>query len=222
MVTPHRPTAARRQREREARKEAILKAASDLFVARGIEATTVDDIARACDLAKGTVYRYFTSKDEIAFTLLLEDSETLLAALRAALDPARPAVEQIERVWMAHYRFSVAQPESFRYMFVVPHRSYAGRVAPEILGRWVDIGRTALRMLADLLKQAEAEGDLVVPDPWSAAVAMASALTGVIVIPSEPVRAPFVGKVDVEQLVLSTTRLLLAGMRPATGEKGSS
>ncbi|MBI4515454.1 MAG: TetR/AcrR family transcriptional regulator [Deltaproteobacteria bacterium] len=215
MVTiGSRPRSVRRQREHVARKRAIVKAASRLFVARGIEATTVEEIARACDLAKGTVYRYFTSKEEIAFALLIEDTEKLQAAARAALDPARPAVAQIEQLAVTYHRFSVAQAEPFRYMFVVPHHSYSGRVAPALLERWADLGRSSLRILADLLQQAEAEGDLAVPNPWASAVAIWSALTGVIVIPAQPVRAAFIGRLDLEQLVVHTTRVLLAGLRP--------
>ena len=193
-------------------------AARDLFLAGGIAATTMDDIARACDLAKGTLYLYFTSKDEIAFALLLQTTEELAVALRDSLDAAAPAVDQLELLARAYYRFFVAQPESFRYMFVVPHESYAGRVADGLVERWGAAGRVALGLVAALLEQGVAEGDLVVADPWSAAVALWSAITGVIVIPSQEVRRPFIGEVDVERLVVETVRSLLRGMRPTDGE----
>jgi AcrR family transcriptional regulator len=221
MVTHKRPpdTSGRRRREREARERAILMAASQLFLANGIAATTMDDIARACDLAKGTLYLYFTSKEEIAFALLLQATEDLLVALRDSLDVTTPAPAQLERLALAYYRFFVAQPESFRYMFVVPHESYSGRVAAALVERWGATGRAALGLVAGLLEQGVADGDLVIADPWSTAVALWSAVTGVIVIPSQEVRRPFIGEVDVERLVLETVRSLLNGMRPAQGSR---
>jgi AcrR family transcriptional regulator len=207
-------TLNRRRREREARERAILIAARELFLAKGIAATTMDDIAAACELAKGTLYLYFSSKDEIAFALLLQATDELLVALRDSLDASAPAVGQLEHLALAYYRFFAAQPESFRYMFIVPHESYSGQVADELLERWAAAGQAALGLVAGLLEQGVAEGELAVTDIWSTAVALWSAVTGVIVIPSQEVRRPFIGDVDVERLVVETVRSLGVGMRP--------
>ncbi|MFQ5472565.1 MAG: TetR/AcrR family transcriptional regulator, partial [Dehalococcoidia bacterium] len=186
MVSSHPVStrSTRRQREREARERAILTAARDLFLAKGIPATTVDDIARACDLAKGTIYLYFSSKDEIAFALLIQTTDELLVDLQDSLDPSLPAVQQLERLALAYYRFFIAQPQSFRYMFIVPHEPYSGHVAEALLERWAVAGRAALGIVASLLERAAADGDLVVEDAWSTAVALWSAVTGVISIPT--------------------------------------
>ena len=191
-----------------------MRAASRLFLTKGIPATTVNDIARACHLAKGTLYLYFRSKEEIAFSLLLQSTEDLLAALRNALDGTAPAAKQLECLALAYYRFFVSQPASFRYMFVVPHESYSGRVADELVERWGAVGRAALGLVAALLEQGVDDGALVVTNPWATAVGLWSAVTGVIVIPSQEVRRPFVGRVDLERLVVETVRSLVKGMRP--------
>jgi AcrR family transcriptional regulator len=211
-------TLDRRRRERKAREQAILGAASKLFLTRGIAAATMDDIARACDLAKGTLYLYFASKEEIAFALLLRSTEDLLAVMRDSLDEPAPPTEQIERLALAYYRFFVAQPASFRYMFVIPHESYSGRVADDLVERWGAAGRAALGLVANLIEEGVAQGSLSVADPWSTAVGLWSAVTGIIVIPSQEVRRPFVGEVNVEQLVVETVRSLLRGMRPVQGK----
>jgi AcrR family transcriptional regulator len=174
----------------------------------------MNDIAKACDLAKGTLYLYFKSKEEIAFTLLLHTTEDLLAALSRSLDGGRPVTEQLERLALAYYRFFLAQPASFRYMFVIPHESYSGQVADKLVEQWGAVGRSALRLVAGLLEQGVAEGTLVVADPWATAVGLWSAVTGIIVIPSQEARRPFVGEVDVERLVIEAVRSLLRGMRP--------
>ena len=48
------------------RRESILQAASELFGSKGYLETKMSDIADACGIAKGTMYEYFSSKDELA------------------------------------------------------------------------------------------------------------------------------------------------------------
>ncbi len=62
-----------------------MRAAFELFGARGFQATTVEDITRAADVAKGTFFNYFPTKER----LLAQMSEHRLDILRAALAEAR-------------------------------------------------------------------------------------------------------------------------------------
>ena len=51
------------------RRAQILDAARESFARDGLAGTTVDGIARRAGLAKGTVYLYFKSKDEVLRTI---------------------------------------------------------------------------------------------------------------------------------------------------------
>jgi AcrR family transcriptional regulator len=53
----------------EERRESILNAAQRLFLARGLEIVSMVDIAEAAGITKVTLYRYFPSKDPIAFDI---------------------------------------------------------------------------------------------------------------------------------------------------------
>ena len=63
----------RRKRERENRKNAILKAARKLFFENGFRPVTVESIAKKAELSKGSIYLYFNSKEEIYTQILLND-----------------------------------------------------------------------------------------------------------------------------------------------------
>jgi len=69
---------------------ALTAAARELFYARGLGATTIDDIALASGLTKPTLYRYFPSKDALVATYLGERNRNLDADLRAWIDAAAP------------------------------------------------------------------------------------------------------------------------------------
>jgi TetR/AcrR family transcriptional regulator, regulator of autoinduction and epiphytic fitness len=79
------------QRERgapEAKRAAILEAAQKLFSQYGYRRTSIDDIAREAEIAKGTVYLSFKSKEEIFRALCENLAERVVtdAAAAAALD----------------------------------------------------------------------------------------------------------------------------------------
>lgn len=59
----------RREEKREATRQDILAAAGVLFLKKGYEETSVDDIAEAANVAKGTFYYHFKSKDEVLIGL---------------------------------------------------------------------------------------------------------------------------------------------------------
>lgn len=64
----------RREKERENRRNAILKAARKLFFDRGFKSVTVDNIAAKAEVSKGSVYLYFKSKEEIYTQILINDN----------------------------------------------------------------------------------------------------------------------------------------------------
>src|SRR5262245_64316436 len=76
---------SRRERKKERTRQEIYRAAMELFVARGFEAVTVEDICHAADVAKGTFFLHFPTKD----TLLLEYGEQVCEELEEILHDQR-------------------------------------------------------------------------------------------------------------------------------------
>jgi AcrR family transcriptional regulator len=61
---------SRQKQSPEQRREQILQAAGNLFAEQGFAGTTTKEIARAADIAEGTIYKYFASKQEILFAMV--------------------------------------------------------------------------------------------------------------------------------------------------------
>jgi AcrR family transcriptional regulator len=80
-----KPTIKRKEREREARREAILDAAARVFSSKSYFEATLDEIAVEAELAKGTLYNYYKDKQDIFFSLidrgLLQFQEALIGAV---------------------------------------------------------------------------------------------------------------------------------------------
>ena len=72
----------RRTRKRLATRQRISDAATRLFIERGFDEVTVDEIAEAADVARMTVFNHFSRKEDMFFDLDEEGREDLLAALQ--------------------------------------------------------------------------------------------------------------------------------------------
>lgn len=77
---------ARRPEHKQQRREAILAAARDLALRRGIRAITLGDLAEAVGLAKSNVVRYFGTREEIFVELCSEEGYRLRDALLPRLE----------------------------------------------------------------------------------------------------------------------------------------
>lgn len=79
-------TLSLRQAQREAVRQALLREGMRLLAAQGFAATTVDQIASAAGVAKGTFYNYFASKEDLALAALPPRLEALHRELAGAGD----------------------------------------------------------------------------------------------------------------------------------------
>ncbi len=76
----------RRKEEPAKIKELILESAQKLFSRFGFKKTAVEEIARMAKLAKGTIYNYFESKDEIIRSVFRREEEKLFNRLREKIE----------------------------------------------------------------------------------------------------------------------------------------
>jgi AcrR family transcriptional regulator len=96
----------RREREEHLRLDAILVAAQDVFTRSGYQAARMEDIAEAAEVAKGTLYYYFKSKDEIFAHLLEQESRKVLIEVRRripATSSFREALEQTVLFYLEYF-----------------------------------------------------------------------------------------------------------------------
>lgn len=74
---------ARIQKDHSLRRDEILQAAASLFFKKGILATTMDDIARELKVAKGFLYYYFPSREDLLLALLGEGWKSFLSIVES-------------------------------------------------------------------------------------------------------------------------------------------
>jgi TetR/AcrR family fatty acid metabolism transcriptional regulator len=84
------------------KREAILRAATRVFARNGYFSSKVADIARAADVADGTVYLYFKSKEEILHSIFDQNMAEAIAACRKLIEKSRDPREKLRRIATLH------------------------------------------------------------------------------------------------------------------------
>jgi AcrR family transcriptional regulator len=66
------------ENELEIIRELLLEKGKALFIEYGLKKTSIDDIVQACDIAKGSFYKFFTSKEELYFEIFKREEEVYI------------------------------------------------------------------------------------------------------------------------------------------------
>ena len=88
------------------KKEEILEAASRVFAEREFHEVLIDDVASLAGVGKGTVYRYFRTKEELYFETLLQAFDELSTTLAEAVAEEASPTRRLERIVRESLRFS--------------------------------------------------------------------------------------------------------------------
>jgi AcrR family transcriptional regulator len=104
----------RTEMEKESRMAFITDAARRLFGEKGIENTTMDDIAAASDYTRRTLYAYFKSFDEICLSVLLEDQAVRWELQKKAVAAADSGLAKLRAWGQSLYRFVRDNPQYVR------------------------------------------------------------------------------------------------------------
>jgi AcrR family transcriptional regulator len=106
--------AERKEREKKQRREEIVRAAELVFFAKGFDSSTMDDVAEKAELSKGTLYLYFTSKEELYFAVARNAIHLLRKHTSQAVEGEGNAIEKLGRMGGACIDFSQTYPDQMK------------------------------------------------------------------------------------------------------------
>ena len=94
-------------------RDNIMEAAGELFEKKGIDGTTMDEIAKLADYSKSTIYVYFKSKEEIYNSILYKHADMLAGEIADAMSGVRGFSESFISVCRSIHSFRERFPEYF-------------------------------------------------------------------------------------------------------------
>lgn len=103
-------SADRKEREKEKRAHDILNKAERLFFSQGYRNVSMDDIAREVELARSTLYLYYTNKEDIYSAIASRGGLILENMFQDCFNTGSSGVERIKLMLLAFIDFSQAYP----------------------------------------------------------------------------------------------------------------
>ena len=104
--------AENRETKKKIKRDRILEAAADLFSRKSYHEVMIEDVAKITNVAKGTVYNYFSSKEELYFSITSMRMENLLNSLKEKIASEYNSIDSL-RSFTVHL-----------YMFMMKYRNF--------------------------------------------------------------------------------------------------
>jgi TetR/AcrR family fatty acid metabolism transcriptional regulator len=190
----------RGRKKSDATRLAIVSCAAEVFAQHDFHEVLTDDIAHRIGIGKGTIYRYFRSKEELYLAAIGDG----LSGLRAAVDRVLQDEAGLEATIEALTGTLISYFWQRRDFFVLLHRLEA-KLSEEERADWQRSRDEVVAMVERRLRQAAARGEIGKIDTRLAVEALFGMIRGVCVYRADTDRP--------QALTRLVTSIFLAGMR---------
>ena len=160
----------KRLRDHGVKRDAVVRTAARAFAERGFHNTSLDDIAKALDVTKPTIYYYVTNKEQLLFQCFVAGLEPIRTALRAVKSTQEPGRERLNTV-LRQYAQAVASDFGW-CMVIAEHQDLSASMSEHIRALKVEIDQGIRRLLREGVK----DGSIQPCDVKMTAFALAGAL----------------------------------------------
>lgn len=151
----------RKEREKEQRRNDILDAAEKLFFSKGVENTSMDEIAAATELSKGTLYLYFKSKDDMFHAIICRALHIMFNLFSAATSDIKSGAEKLQAIGQAYVNFFNDYPDYFEALMHQEKHTF-GEVNEEnpYVIKCIELGDRVFAFLQEIIRQGIKDGSL--------------------------------------------------------------
>lgn len=125
--------AERKGREKQMRRDLILRASEEVFFEKGLRAATLDEIAERAEVSKGTIYLYFASKEDLYYSLMSKGLSMLLKVFEDTKPDEFNPRSTILRFGEAYHKFSSEQSYLFKMLAAVENPVVNEQISSEVL-----------------------------------------------------------------------------------------
>jgi AcrR family transcriptional regulator len=128
----------KRERTKVANRHAILTAARRVFAQMGYDAASVRDIIRGTELASGTFYNYFRSKEEVFEAIADDSAARFKPLLRAARERAQSFEDYLRAAFAAYFSF-IAEENKLEGRPIDERRPHVRSDTPEMMAVYDEV-----------------------------------------------------------------------------------
>ena len=204
----------RKDREKEARREEIIDAAEKVFIEKGLNAATMDEVAEAAELSKGTLYLYYRSKEDLYLAFTLRGMEIMHKLFLDAVSTEENPLKLIRNLEEAYYRFFRDYRHYFRALYFFESPEFQTQISEPMREQCSIVDRRIWDFVIQIMRRGIDEGllhdDL---DPFEAGIMLWSNANGLLrLIDRHESYWKEVMKIDLEKTLRKSTAMLVEAM----------
>ena len=106
-------TIQKKENKKKQKREKILDAAAELFSRKNYHEVMMEDVARLVSVAKGTVYNYFNSKEDLYFSIMQNRLEKLTSLLKDRIHSEGSTIGALRAFVVTLYSFMMSDRNFF-------------------------------------------------------------------------------------------------------------
>lgn len=164
--------AERRLEEKDRRRGEILDAAEVVAAIAGIDALTMDQVARQGRISRALLYVYFQDKSDLHFGLCERGLTILLGRFQTAATPLATGLEQIIAVGRAYVAFSREFPVHFEALARFQAHEMADAAATGCIGECLAVGERVHQVMFAAIEAGQCDGSITATAGTPVAIAM--------------------------------------------------
>jgi TetR/AcrR family transcriptional repressor of mexJK operon len=196
----------------DAKRDAIIQAATRLFLSSNYRSVSMDKIAQATPVSKATLYNHFDSKQALVAAVVTQLCASLLKTISQHLSVTQDAPQHLQNIATAFVDLLYSPDGLAIYRLLISE----SHVFPEFGEMAYQSGAEALNGLENYLQHLHESGLFYIPDPHFAADAFFSSLKGDLLFKCLLGIRPLPNAFEKKQLIESATDFFLRGINNVT------
>jgi AcrR family transcriptional regulator len=178
------------------KRESILEHSRKLFSVFGVRKTTVDDIAKNAKVAKGTIYNYFQSKEDVFSQVVKAESRIVLDKVKEQINAVSSAREKLKRLVVTKIKYFKEV-----IVFYKVEQEQAEELLPETQALREEFFREEENMISEIINYGTEHGEIE-------KVSYGGLLSHIILLALKELERPWVIELELEEVEKMTGRLV--------------
>jgi AcrR family transcriptional regulator len=141
------------------KKASFVDAAEKLFLQKGFENTSIEEVAKEAGLTKRTLYQYFNSKEDLFYAVALRGAKQLTFAYEEAMSKGHNALEKIRLANQAYLQFYLDYLGKFRLLNFKPTNQQNSEASPNYREIAI-IDGIRMKHLMELVASGKSDGSI--------------------------------------------------------------
>lgn len=148
----------RKEKELKARKLHVINSAAKIFARDGYENASINEIAKASEFTKRTLYKYFKDKADIYLSVLLNKYEAMVDELIGYDYKGENGLDILQKSIKKQYDYYKKHPDTFRIMYDIGNVRQI--TENEKIHKFLELDKKITRSLGEIIELGQEDGSI--------------------------------------------------------------